>query len=127
MGYRSRVLYWFEGKNAQAVVMQYMAEHPHPQCIDELVITDNGVYFECDECKWYDNYEDVQWHNKLFSFAQEMSDEDGVDLCGQFVRVGEERGDVEENTFGDHVWDSTSVVEVYTKIDYSFPTNQKEK
>jgi hypothetical protein len=125
MGYRSQVAYWFEGKNAQAVVMQHMADYPCQECFNELVITDNGVYFEDDDAKWYNEYESVQWHNNLFALAQEMSFDEDSDLTGQFVRVGEDHDDVETTSFGDDPYSSSASIQVFTQMSYDFPAKEK--
>lgn len=46
--------------------------------------------------KWYPDYEDVQAWNKLWGNMQNIEG-----ISGYFVRVGEERNDVEEMEFGD--------------------------
>jgi hypothetical protein len=46
--------------------------------------------------KWYDSYPDVQAWNELW---ENMQDIEGI--SGYFVRVGEERDDIEETHFGD--------------------------
>ena len=46
--------------------------------------------------KWYPDYEDVKAWNEMW---ENMQDIEGI--SGYFVRVGEERGDIEEMEFGD--------------------------
>lgn len=51
--------------------------------------------------KWYPDYEDVRAFHDMFN---KMSDIEGI--SGYFLRVGEERDDVEEDHFGDEPdWD----------------------
>ena len=51
--------------------------------------------------KWYPDYEDVRAFHDMFNA---MSDIEGI--SGHFLRVGEESGDVDEDSFGDEPdWD----------------------
>jgi hypothetical protein len=52
-------------------------------------------FYACD-VKWYESYEDVQWHHKLLAFASNF---EGAGW--RFMRVGEEMGDTNEETGGD--------------------------
>lgn len=125
MGYRSSVQYWFEGKNAVSVVMEHMTLSPNQECFNELVVTDTGVYFECSDCKWYSGYDDVQWHTQLYNKAQDCYHEDGEmyhDLCGQFVRIGEDTLDIEEEVFGDDPWDRDATIRIVRYAEYNFPS-----
>ncbi len=46
--------------------------------------------------KWYPDYEDVRAFHEMFN---QLSDIEGI--SGYFMRVGEEHGDIEEDSFGD--------------------------
>lgn len=51
--------------------------------------------------KWYPDYEDVKEFHKMFNQMQNIEG-----ISGRFMRVGEERGDIEEEDFGDDPdWD----------------------
>ena len=51
--------------------------------------------------KWYPDYEDVKEFHKMFNQMQSIEG-----ISGRFMRVGEERGDIEEEDFGDDPdWD----------------------
>lgn len=51
--------------------------------------------------KWYPDYADVKAFHEMFN---QMQDIEGI--SGRFLRVGEESGDVEEDSFGDEPdWD----------------------
>lgn len=117
MGYRSHVAYWFKGELAQAVLMQHMTDYPNQECFDELTIVEDGVYFEGSSVKWYDGYEHVDWHNLLYALASSYEDKD---LCGQFVRIGEDTGDVQDEAFGDP-WGDPAEIRVHTSADFTFP------
>ena len=119
MGYRSQVAYWFQGEAAQAVLMQHMTDHPNQECFDELTIVEDGVYFEASGVKWYNGYDYVDWHNQLYALASQHED----DMCGQFVRVGAESDDVQEESFGDP-WGHAAEISVTRSMDFNFPTKK---
>ena len=51
--------------------------------------------FKLDDVKWYPSYSDVQMFEKMLS-AFSGDDEAGIEgYCTEFVRIGEESGDVE--------------------------------
>lgn len=51
--------------------------------------------------KWYPDYEDVKAFHEMFNQMQNIEG-----ISGRFLRVGEESGDVEEDSFGDDPdWD----------------------
>ena len=52
--------------------------------------------------KWYDGYDDVEAWKRLLYIAEQMAEE-GFDICYEFVRIGEEDGDVEQASGGDEV------------------------
>ena len=62
----------------------------------------NGKFvFYGADFKWYPDYEDVRAFHDMFN---KMSDIEGI--SGYFMRVGEENGDIEEDSFGDEPdWD----------------------
>ena len=56
--------------------------------------------FKLDDVKWYPSYSDVQMFEKMLS-AFSGDDEVGIEgYCTEFVRIGEESGDVEERSWG---------------------------
>ena len=57
---------------------------------------DGCVMFHAEDWKWYEGYEIVEGFNKLW---EQMQGLDGI--SGYFCRVGEERDDIVEETFGD--------------------------
>ena len=70
--------------------------------------------------KWYDSYEDVKAHERLYEIMQEYAElydskqgmENPVSCC--FTRIGEEVGDIDEKGSGYDPW---SIMNVYTGID----------
>lgn len=57
---------------------------------------DGKFMFYGDAFKWYPDYEDVRAFHDMFN---QLSDIEGI--SGYFLRVGEESGDIEEDSFGD--------------------------
>ena len=58
---------------------------------------DDGAFvFYGADWKWYPDYSDVRAFHEMFN---QLSDIEGI--SGYFLRVGEESGDVEEDSFGD--------------------------
>ena len=66
----------------------------------ELHPTDNNVLItlSLDGVKWYDSYEDIQrWDMLLKAIdAESYKDEPAYNMNYEFIRVGEESGDVEK-------------------------------
>lgn len=55
--------------------------------------------FELNDVKWYPSYPDVQMFETMLSAFEG----DGIDgYCTEFVRIGEETGDIEERCTGDN-------------------------
>lgn len=72
--------------------------------------SDGALVFQWEGVKWYDSYPDVQLFKELWGALSKI---DGA--SGQFVRVGEEDGDIETMTFGDNTYD---LVDVTTSISF---------
>lgn len=75
-------------------------------------------FYACD-VKWYDSYEDVKWHRKLLEFASEF---EGAGW--RFTRVGEDMGDVVDESGGDSDLEPYDDFCMYQGIDTPF---SKEK
>jgi len=62
----------------------------------------------CDDVKWYDDFDDVKSWTKLLASAEEQG------LNYEFVRVGEESDDIEQEQGGENVehflYPSTSII-----------------
>ena len=53
------------------------------------------INFYANDVKWYESYTEVQAHIRLYKWAEELYPDD----CGwRFIRVGEEGGDIQEDT-----------------------------
>lgn len=57
---------------------------------------DGCVLFNAEDWKWYDGYDIVEAYKKLWKQMQGLEG-----ISGYFCRVGEERGDIDEQEFGD--------------------------
>ena len=74
------------------------------------------------ECglKWYDSYEDVKAHERLYSIMDEYAEEyDGREYMNNpiscaYIRVGEDPDDIEERSAGYDPW---NIMNVYSGID----------
>ena len=69
--------------------------------------------------KWYDGYEDVKAHERLYEIMVEYADEfnekknmENPVSC-TFIRIGEESDDVEDRGSGNNPW---SIASVYTSV-----------
>ena len=115
MGYRSDVVMYIEGKAVPAVLAAMRMDPAYAgqymDRLDEVVVNESGLYLAFSDIKWYDDYEDVAWFNRLYALAEEMYDEDhSIDLHGMFLRIGEEADDVVELFFGDNIdWDTAAI------------------
>lgn len=68
----------------------------HLQWIDEKQL----VKFEAHDVKWYEDYPDVKCHHDLLNLADEYNEKYDC-VSWQFVRIGEEEGDIESEYGGD--------------------------
>jgi hypothetical protein len=58
--------------------------------------------FKLDSVKWYPNYPDVQMFEKMLAVFN-GDDEAGIEgYCTEFIRIGEESGDIEQRCSGDN-------------------------
>jgi hypothetical protein len=93
MGYRSDVAYAiaFPSEDKRIRFMATAALDPEIELKDFKLIDDTTVLLSYDDVKWYDEYDWVKAHKRLLEDAKNQ-------LFGwQFLRVGEEAGDVEQD------------------------------
>ena len=98
MGYRSEVKSLVYGEpEAMAKFMADNAELIEQLAEDfgsDLTQVNNGsyelIYLDCAYSKWYDSFSEVIRWNNLLSLANE------AELMTEFVRIGEEAGDIEQ-------------------------------
>jgi hypothetical protein len=108
MGYRSEVAYRIVFRNKKvlnefiSLVMLKGGDEVIALKECDIELPDNGraecyVNFWASDVKWYESYTDVQAHTWLYTYAIERFPED---CAYQFIRVGEEEGDVENEHGG---------------------------
>lgn len=108
MGYRSEVAYVvaFRSKQLRDTYIALVKTHGGTllealmECEAPEPEVDGGearLNFYCDYVKWYDDFEDVKAHTKLYEWAVELYPED---CAYKFIRVGEESGDVQDDDDG---------------------------
>jgi len=72
-----------------------------------------SFFFFAQWIKWYDGYPAVEYFNAIFKKAEEISkaDEDDEDsiLYGEFVRIGEDSADNEEDRFNTNGEDQVTI------------------
>jgi hypothetical protein len=74
--------------------------------IDKLNRT---IAFYEDGVKWYESYEDVKAHERLYEIAEEYAEQYGSETMNNpvscaFIRIGEEMEDIEERGGGYDPW-----------------------
>jgi len=56
-----------------------------------------GYMFEADGWKWYDSYPEIIAFNAFVSNFLELAEQEEIVWAYEFVRIGEENDDIEEN------------------------------
>jgi hypothetical protein len=78
------------------------------------------IKFYADSVKWYDSYEDVKCHERLYEmmveYAELYDSKQGMEnpVSCSFIRIGEEIEDIEESGSGYDPW---SIMSVYRGIE----------
>jgi hypothetical protein len=81
--------------NTHKKVFEYFADSLRVYTVDGRSMLD----LECGDVKWYDDYEDVRaWHD-FMDLVDTDATWDGLEY--EFVRVGEEDGDIEKESSND--------------------------
>lgn len=103
MGYRSEVAYQirFDDTQTMGLFIQHVmgSEDEHmitalKEC--EVDFKTYSINFHSYDVKWYDSYEDVQGHTRLYMLP-DKEDTPFFEKCDyKFIRVGEEQGDIDE-------------------------------
>ena len=78
-----------------------------------------SIVFAESGLKWYDNYKDVQAHERLYELMEEYAEQYGSEtmenpVSCSFTRIGEESDDIEQRGSGFDPW---SIMSVYSGID----------
>jgi hypothetical protein len=78
-----------------------------PGCFSAV---ERGYVFECESVKWYDSYKDIIDYNVMVEkFCNDFVDNEQLDggsglhrmFCYEFVRIGEEMEDIQQESRGD--------------------------
>lgn len=128
MGYRSEVAYRirFDDSATLGQFINHVFGSGDDHMIQalkecEVCFTENMVNFHAYDVKWYESYEDVQGHTKLYELV-DKEDTQFFEKCGYvFYRVGEESGDIQDDSGGiDPPYDDFYT---QTSIEIPFSTN----
>ena len=137
MGYMSEVAYgvkvddiiWSdkateEEKNLSAdgifllMLTEMQSDEMAGKCFDDdLIINKEArtIVFHADSVKWYDDYEDVKCHERLYEIMEEYAnlhnDNSSMEnpVSCSFTRIGEEIEDIEERGSGYDPWSVMTV------------------
>lgn len=122
MGYRSDVRMIISGPKDEllAAFASFALEGVQKEWLDEFIIADDGsrqavaiLGHGGTSWKWYDDYEDVQAYERIWSYFGERDDV----FSGAFIRVGEDSEDIEQRYFGAYgdelAWTSSQIVSEY--------------
>ena len=77
------------------------------------------ILFHQGELKWYDSYQDVKAHERLYEimveYADEFNEKQNMEnpVSCTFIRIGEESDDVEDRGSGSDPW---SIASVYSGV-----------
>ncbi len=106
MGYRSDITAVFYCKHAQWPAMKLFVDENFPTVGDLIKDEDldeftgkhyRGYSFKVEGWKWYPNYPEVIAFNEFVAKFQEVADDENVKWAYEFVRVGEQTDDIEED------------------------------
>jgi hypothetical protein len=109
MGYRSQVAYVISFDDKQTLnefIAKIMVLGGHvcdalKECQIEVVegmLNCYRINFFASDVKWYDTFPEVEGHNMLRELAEEWY---SGKSASRFIRIGEEHGDIDEQTEGD--------------------------
>lgn len=120
MGYRSEVAYrigFRDKKILNEFIAKVMVLGGHEcEALRECSIEEDGdtwfINFYASDVKWYEGYEDVEGHTRMYKLAVEWYPDD---CAYQFLRVGESDDDSQSDTDGadditDCVWDDFRII-----------------
>ena len=101
MGYRSEVMAAFYADKSKAAAVKLYVDENFPESLkDCLRPIKNGQYvgylFNESDVKWYDSYPEVIEFNRFVSNFLELAEQEEIAWCYEFIRIGEDSGDIEE-------------------------------
>ena len=119
MGYQSDIKAAFYTTHDRAAAMKLYVDENIPEEWSRenfRQISDqhySGYMFELNGVKWYDSYTDVIAFNRFVSNFLELAEKEEIKWAYEFVRVGEESGDVEEirSTHADYLVYPNTIIE----------------
>jgi hypothetical protein len=137
MGYRSDVAYKikFEDEGQWNVFLLEAKSKPETRlCFEDeslsVVYDKQELRFVVQDVKWYEDYEDVKCHIKLFDLCDEYNErqeksfvDGGVTSIKEpvvsylFRRIGESEDDIEDRHGGDPDWDWVELIR-YIRVDW---------
>lgn len=115
MGYRSQVAYviaFDEDSNAMGKFINWVLASNDEHMITalkecEVDFEANRINFYQSDVKWYESYEDVKGHTRLYELVANEETPFYPHAHARFIRIGEESGDIQEEDYGDDPpWDS---------------------
>lgn len=130
MGYRSEVAYTVTFRdvhlrNTYVALILAKNDKVLNEALAECYVPDDKaqICFHCDHWKWYQEYNEVKAHTTIYRWARELYEED----CGyRFLRVGEEMGDIEEDSTGGDLDDYLDCY-VSSTIETNFPKDYRKE
>jgi len=110
MGYRSVVeAVFYTREKGQAPLLKLYVDENFPkneelrECLTPIKANNAwGYHFICEDVKWYDSYESIQAYRDFarnfigFAESKEGADAEQLSWAYEFVRLGEEANDIEE-------------------------------
>ncbi len=107
MGYRSEVEYLIHDATNTGKLKDYISylvllndEHVN-EVLNEIEVSPdfNYIRYSADSVKWYEHYEDVSAHIKMYKFDFNYFKESSVSFVSMYVRIGEDINDIEWESF----------------------------
>ena len=130
MGYRSAVeAVFYTRDKEQAPLLKLYVDENFPkngelrECLTPIKANNAwGYHFICEDVKWYDSYESIQAYRDFarnfigFAESKEGADAEQLSWAYEFVRLGEEANDIEEERSDD----ADGILSVRREIELNF-------
>ncbi len=130
MGYRSVVeAVFYTRDKEQAPLLKLYVDENFPkngelrECLTPIKANNAwGYHFICEDVKWYDSYESIQAYRDFarnfigFAESKEGADAKQLSWAYEFVRLGEEANDIEEERSDD----ADGILSVRREIELNF-------
>lgn len=124
MGYRSDITAVFYCKPDQWPAMKLFIDENFPDNTADLIKDEDlheftgryvrGYKFKVEGWKWYPNYPEVIAFNEFVAKFIEVADDENVQWAYEFVRLGENTDDIEENysLYADYILSVSRSIEI---------------